>query len=106
MTAVEAWVEVLGPDEQAQAQQAVLGVDVPADDDAGTRLVLARTYEFFGLYSDAIQLYQEAAKSFSGEASIYELLGEAYMNVDLIELAKTAFDRAKELRERLGDQAR
>jgi tetratricopeptide (TPR) repeat protein len=60
-------------------------------------LILAHLYKGYGLYSDAVEVLEGLVQQGSQLITIYQLLGDTYLEVGLPQLAKKSYEKALEL---------
>jgi len=62
-----------------------------------TGLVLAHLYRGYGLYADAVEVLEGLIKKGSQVVTVYQLLGDTYLEIGLPQLAKKPYKKALEL---------
>jgi tetratricopeptide (TPR) repeat protein len=62
-----------------------------------TGLVLAHLYRGYKLYGDAVEVLEELVKQGSQVTTVYQLLGDTYLEIGLPQLAKKPYDKALKL---------
>ncbi|MFM7571633.1 MAG: hypothetical protein ACKO4S_00615, partial [Snowella sp.] len=60
-------------------------------------LVLAYLYRSYELYGDAINVLEDLVNQGNKEISVYQLLGDTYLEVGLPQLAKNTYQKGLEL---------
>ena len=60
-------------------------------------LILAQLYRGYGLYADAVEVLEELVTQGSQQVSVYQLLGDTYLDTGLPQLAKKPYQKALEL---------
>jgi tetratricopeptide (TPR) repeat protein len=60
-------------------------------------LVLAHLYRGYGLYADAVEVLEGLVKQDSQIATVYQLLGDTYLEIGLPQLAKKPYEKALKL---------
>lgn len=60
-------------------------------------LVLVRLYRGYGLYADAIEVLEGLVNQGSQVATVYQLLGDTYLDIGLPQLAKKPYEKALKL---------
>jgi len=60
-------------------------------------LVLAHLYRGYGLYGDAVEVLEGLVKQNSQVATVYQLLGDTYLKIELPQLAKKPYEKALKL---------
>jgi hypothetical protein len=56
-------------------------------------LILAYLYRGYGLYSDAINILEKPVNQGSSEVTVYQLLGDTYLEIGLPQLAKNIYQK-------------